>query len=64
MLVLNAQKHIGSGKATFLKLTQRMDSHIYALVKLDGKLISRPHFKSTPVADESRVAPLTMIAGG
>jgi len=36
----------------------------YAVVKLDGRLVSRPHFASTPVTDGSRIVPLPMIAGG
>jgi sulfur carrier protein ThiS len=36
----------------------------YAVVKLDGRLVSRPHFTSTPVPDGSRIVPLPMIAGG
>lgn len=40
------------------------DGHLYAVVKLDGKLVSRPHFNTTPVSDGARLAPLPMIAGG
>ncbi len=40
------------------------DGPIYAVVKLDGKLVSRPHFNSTPVPDGARVTPIPMIAGG
>ena len=36
----------------------------YAVVKLDGRLVSRPHFASTPVTDGCRIVPLPMIAGG
>jgi len=36
----------------------------YAVVKLDGLLVSRPHFASTPVPDGSRITPIPMIAGG
>jgi sulfur carrier protein ThiS len=36
----------------------------YAVVKFDGRLISRPHFASTPVTDGSRIVPIPMIAGG
>jgi sulfur carrier protein ThiS len=36
----------------------------YAVVKLDGRLISRPHFASTPVMDGCRIVPIPMIAGG
>jgi thiamine biosynthesis protein ThiS len=45
-------------------LDQFEDGHIYAVVKVDGKLVSRPHFKSTPVHDGARVNRIPMIAGG
>lgn len=40
------------------------DGHIYAVVKLDGRLVSRPNFNTTPVPDGARVTPIPMIAGG
>ena len=45
-------------------LAQLDDGHIYAVVKLDGKLVSRPHFDTTPVPDGARVTLIPMIAGG
>ena len=45
-------------------LAQLMDGHIYAVVKLNGKLVSRPHFNTTRVPDGARVTPIPMIAGG
>jgi sulfur carrier protein ThiS len=45
-------------------LAQFKDGHIYAVVKLDGKLVSRPHFNITPVPDGARVTLIPMIAGG
>jgi sulfur carrier protein ThiS len=36
----------------------------YAVVKLDGRPVSRPHFASTPVPDGARITPIPMIAGG
>jgi len=45
-------------------LAQLDDGHMYAVVKLDGKLVSRPHFKTTPVPDGARVTLVPMIAGG
>ena len=38
--------------------------HSFAVVKLDGKLVSRPHFATTPVHDGARIDPIPMIAGG
>ena len=45
-------------------LARLQDGNRYAVVKLNGKLVSRPHFASTPVPDGSRVIPIPMIAGG
>jgi thiamine biosynthesis protein ThiS len=45
-------------------LAKLEDGHRYAVVKLDGKLVSRPHFDTTPVSDHSRIIPIPMIAGG
>jgi thiamine biosynthesis protein ThiS len=45
-------------------LAELQDGHRYVVVKLNGKLVSRPHFASTPVPDGSRVTPIPMIAGG
>ncbi|BBO71697.1 hypothetical protein DSCA_56270 [Desulfosarcina alkanivorans] len=40
------------------------DGHLYAVVKLDGRLVSRPHFSTTPIPDGARVRLIPMIAGG
>lgn len=45
-------------------LSKLKDGHLYAVVKLDGKLVSRPHFNTTPVPDGARVVLIPMIAGG
>ena len=36
----------------------------YAVVRLNGKLVSRPVFKTTPVPDNAEVVLIPMIAGG
>ncbi len=45
-------------------LAQRDDGHMYAVVRLNGKLISRPKFESTPIPDNSEVILIPMVAGG
>ena len=50
---------------TVAALLERLaDGHLYAVVKLDDRLVSRPHFNTTLVADGARVTPIPMIAGG
>ena len=45
-------------------LEQVMDGQTYAVVKMNGRLVSRPHFEKTLVPDGARVTPIPMIAGG
>lgn len=40
------------------------DGHIYAVVRLNGKLISRPNFAAIRVPDNSVLEPIPMVAGG
>ena len=53
-----------AGMTVAALLAQLKDGHIYAVVKLDGKLVSRPHFNITPVPDGARITLIPMIAGG
>ncbi|HDG96834.1 MAG TPA: MoaD/ThiS family protein [Desulfobacterales bacterium] len=45
-------------------LAQREDCHMYAVVRLNGKLISNPNFETTEIPDNSEVILIPMIAGG
>ncbi len=45
-------------------LEELHDGHFYAVVRLNGKLISRPNFEKTPVPDRAEFIPVPMIAGG
>ena len=36
----------------------------YAVIRMNGKLVSRPVFKITPVPDNAEVVLIPMIAGG
>ena len=40
------------------------ERHVVAVVRLNGKLVSRPKFASTPVQDGSEVVLIPMVAGG
>lgn len=40
------------------------DGQMYAVVRLNGKPISRPNFGATPVADGDVIQTLPLIAGG
>ena len=45
-------------------LQQVPDGQTYAVVKMNGRLVSRPSFEETLVPDGARVTPIPMIAGG
>ncbi len=40
------------------------DGGFYAVVRLNGKLVSRPNFSSTPLPDGATVELIPMVAGG
>ncbi len=54
--------HEGMTVASLLR--QRDDGHMYAVVRLIGKLISRPNFEDTPIPDNSELVLIPMVAGG
>ncbi|MBW1730244.1 MAG: MoaD/ThiS family protein [Deltaproteobacteria bacterium] len=45
-------------------LAEREDGHTYAVVRLNGRLISRPKFESTLIPDNAEVILIPMVAGG
>lgn len=45
-------------------IKDRPDEKYIAVVRLNGKIVSRPHFESTFVRDRSTIIPIPMIAGG
>ena len=40
------------------------DGHKYAVVRINGKLVSRPNFEKTAVPDQAEIRLIPMIAGG
>jgi thiamine biosynthesis protein ThiS len=40
------------------------DGQLHAVVRLNGKLVSKPDFDSTPVPDGAEIQLLPLIAGG
>jgi len=54
--------HEGMTVASLLR--HRDDGHMYAVVRLNGKLISKPKFETTLIPDNSEVILIPMVAGG
>lgn len=40
------------------------DSYPYAVVRINGKHVSRPDFDKTPIPDDSEIYLIPMVAGG
>jgi sulfur carrier protein len=36
----------------------------YAVVRLNDRVVTRPHFKTTSIPDEARIQLIPMVAGG
>ena len=65
MVTVNDRPYPWRDGLTLADLLARFeDGHVYAVVKLNGRLVSRPNFEHTPVPDGSTVIPIPMIAGG
>lgn len=65
MITVNDQPRQWQAGLTVARLLDAMeDGDIYAVVRLNGRLVSRPHFAETPIDDGAVVQLLPMIAGG
>ncbi|MEJ2025016.1 MAG: sulfur carrier protein ThiS [Deltaproteobacteria bacterium] len=40
------------------------DGHLYAVVRLNGKIVARPNFETTSVPEHAEIVLLPLIAGG
>ena len=40
------------------------DGHLFAVVRLNGRLVSKPDFPTTTVPEGADIQPLPLIAGG
>ncbi len=65
MIRVNGKKHSWHEGMTIKDILKDLsDSHLYAVVRINDKHVSRPHFEKTPVPDNSEVFLIPMIAGG
>ena len=40
------------------------DGHLYAVVRLNGQLVSRPNFETIRVPENAVIEPIPMVVGG
>ena len=60
----NKQVPWQEGMSVSTLLADIHDAHFYAVVRLNGKLVSRPKFDTTLVLDNAEVILIPMVAGG
>ena len=65
MIKINGKEHFWYEGMTIKDLLKNhSNSHLYAVVRINEKHISRPYFEKTLVPDNSEVFLIPMIAGG
>jgi thiamine biosynthesis protein ThiS len=65
MIIVDGQKTAWQHGMTLEQVISGLEvNHIFPVVRLNGKPISRPHFSGTLVADGDVVEPIPLIAGG
>ena len=65
MIIVDDQKIPWKQGMTITHLLEQLnDGHIYAVVRLNDKLISKPNFDKTLIPDQSIIILIPMIAGG
>ncbi len=65
MITVDGKKLAWEPEMTVAKLLEQVEKpEQYAVIRLNGKLVSRPNFKGTPVPAGAEVVLIPMIAGG
>ncbi|TES94596.1 MAG: MoaD/ThiS family protein [Desulfobacteraceae bacterium] len=65
MIRVNGKKHSWYEGMTIKDLLKDInDSHLYAVVRINDKHVSRPNFEKIIIPDNSEVFLIPMIAGG
>jgi thiamine biosynthesis protein ThiS len=65
MIRVNGKKHSWYEGMTIKDLLKDFnDSHLYAVVRINDKHVSRPNFEKIIIPDNSEVFLMPMIAGG
>jgi thiamine biosynthesis protein ThiS len=65
MIWVNGKNHSWYEGMTIKDLLNHFNnSHLYAVVRINDKHISRPYFEKTLIPDNSEVFLIPMIAGG
>jgi thiamine biosynthesis protein ThiS len=65
LITVNGEQHPWSKGMTVADLLEDLrETHNYAVVRIDGKHVSRPYFDKFLVPDNSEIFLLPLIAGG
>ena len=65
MIEVDGEKMAWSKEMTIESLLETLEhTRFCSVVRLNGKLVSSPHFKETPIPDGSTIRLLPLVAGG
>ena len=65
MIKINGKEHFWYEGMTIKDLLKDVkNSHLYAVVRINDKHISRPYFEKTLIPDNSEVFLIPMVSGG
>lgn len=65
MIRVRGKEHPWRKGMTIADLLRELDDpYPYAVVRMDGQVISRPNFEKTAIPDGAEILPVPMIAGG
>ncbi len=65
MITLDGEQRPWQSGMTVLQLLQEIaDAHQYAVIKVNGRYVSRPSFDTYVIPDNAKIYLIPMIAGG
>ncbi len=65
MIIVNDKEMVWEKGMTISDMFEHIDdAHLYTVIRLNGKLVSRINFKKTTISDDSVIYILPLIAGG
>ena len=65
MITLDGERRPWHGGMTVSQLLQEItDAHQYAVIKINGRYVSRPSFDTYVIPDNAEIYLIPMIAGG
>ena len=65
MINLNGEEHPWQEGMTVIDLLKGLDdNHDYAVIRVNGKYVSKPHFEEYQIPDKAEIYLIPMVVGG